>query len=143
MAKKKQQLYKFMFDGDTPVEHTVSVQSVGRGAGAPNFFFRGNRSPGIVIHTELTWLTGLAQTGKVECVIDRSVEDKRSIIVYNNEQSVIATIELEDYYVIKGTEEEVFFELRQKPSGGWTLTHSMGLLQADLSKVRAFILEAI
>lgn len=143
MAKKKKQLYKLWFDGTTPVEYITNVQAYGHGIGVASFFFNGNKSPAILVHTDIAWMNVLEQSGKLEFVIDRSVEDERKFIIYNNDKVEIATLELEAYFVINSTEDKAFFELRQKPSGGWVLTHSVGLLQEDLSKVRAFILEAI
>lgn len=143
MAKKQKQLYKLSFDGAVSEEYETKVESIGRGKGAASFFFSGAKSPAILIHTEIEWMKQLTLTGKLEFVIDRTDENKRFLVIYNLDRVDTQVIELEAYYVIKGTEDKFFFELEQLPSGGWKLTHSLGLLPEGLGKARAFILEAI
>lgn len=143
MAKKQKQLYKLSFDGAVSEEYETKVQSMGRGNGAASFFFSGAKSPAILIHTEIEWMGQLETSGKLEFIIDRSDAERRFLSIQNADHTVGYQIELEAYYVIKGTEDKFFFELEQLPSGGWKLTHSLGLLPEGLGKARAFILEAI
>lgn len=143
MAKKQKRLYKLSFDGAVSEEYETKVQSTGPGTGAASFFFSGAKSPAILIHTEIDWMVQLEQTGKLEFVIDRTHEERRFLVIHNADRTVSYQIELEAYYVIKGTEDKFFFELEELPSGGWKMTHSIGLLPEGLTQARAFILEAI